>query len=493
MPPQKRKRSTRNSTATVTGADNSAIANTTLSSLTTTTTTSHDPTDATTLLNATFTTHRASPLYLGGPDTPLTQARLHVLSQRLRDLLIGDVVRGIELTNAEDGLLRQTGALEAVSWGWVRLEELLGRNVSGDEDAADTSLESAADSLGGGGGSGGGAGAGGSPGKRRALQLSLQYERGEYAALLLPSLGSEAHIGMPDVEGADGFAMRQGLDDDATFVHLPLLLLRMPAPLKAVICGFISRTFDCCISALGLGTRSLVGALECWLGESTALAPPLGQGAGMMAKDVMVTFGFYAPSVLRSKESSSANMRSGGGADDDDGDGAKVSTMGIKAIDVTIPTAELHRFVKVGQAREQAKGATDSPGCSSTRRRRLGGDKDEEGWSWRFHEDDENDAQQPQPFTSALAAYLRRHLALDMFHPAVRVTRVACGGFLLSEGRVKLFGVPPAAEGEECDGAGRSALGDGLQRAVWAVFGGLVERARVRPVVRTLDVVMGDT
>lgn len=406
-----------------------------------------DPSDAPPFLNTTFTTHRASPLHAA---TPLTQPRLAVLSQRLGDLLVGDVVRGIELERTDDGSC--AGALEVVDMGWVRLEDLLGRYVDvNGEDDADTSLESA---LAG-------------PGKRRALQVGLQYERGEYTALLLPALGE---VGEDE-------------DDDPEVLHLPLVLLRMPAPLKAVICGFLSRTFDCRISALSLGTRSLVGALECWLGEGGA------PRSGAMGKDVVVTLGFWAPGVLlqQEKENNEPALHD----DEVDETNNADTSMGIKVIDITIPLPSLRRFLKAGTAHEANHQSQPQDRYTPTKRRRLGGNKDEEAWTWRYASSPTNTHPRPQqPFTAALAAYLHAHLALDVFHPAVRVSRVACGGFVLSESRVKLFGVPRAPEdgdGGGGGGGGRDALLDGLQRAVWAVFGGLGERARVvRAVVESL-------
>lgn len=41
-------------------------------------------------------------------------------------------------------------------------------------------------------------------------------------------------------------------------------------------------------------------------------------------------------------------------------------------------------------------------------------------------------------FSDKLAAYVDKHLALDMKHPDVRVVRIACGGFTLGEGKVKI-------------------------------------------------------
>ena len=38
----------------------------------------------------------------------------------------------------------------------------------------------------------------------------------------------------------------------------------------------------------------------------------------------------------------------------------------------------------------------------------------------------------------ALAHHLDHHMALNLFHPGVRVTQVSCGGFVLSQSRIKV-------------------------------------------------------
>lgn len=447
MPPRKRKRPSDQPELSSPNVDaNNTILSSSLSV--------DETLDAPPFLNTTFTTHRASPLHLG--TQTLTQTRLHTLSQRLRDLLVGDVVRGIEvgLDRDADPTMRRAGALEVVSFGWVRLESLLGRYV-GDGDEADTSASTVGDGL------------GGSLGKKRALQIALQYENTECVALLLPALGHS-------LEESEH-------DNQAGFLHLPLLLLRMPPPLRAVICGFLSRTFDCRISSLGLGTRSLVSALEGWLGESKAV--------GWLLKDVVVTLGFYGPTVTahqRNQLEASAQADHPEGEEEGEDDGSK--TVGIKAIDIIIPHAELRRFVRAGRAYETiARSNEDIDQYDARKRRHLAGDKDEEGWTWRLRRQlPSADPPQQQPFIEALAQYLRAHLGLDLFHPAVRVVKVACGGLVMSEGRVKIFGMPPTREGE--DG---TELMDRGQRAVWAVYEGLGERARVRTVEKTLEVVAG--
>jgi hypothetical protein len=43
-----------------------------------------------------------------------------------------------------------------------------------------------------------------------------------------------------------------------------------------------------------------------------------------------------------------------------------------------------------------------------------------------------------KPFTTAFTAYLRRHLALDVSHPKVQISRITCGSFSLGVDRLKL-------------------------------------------------------
>ncbi|KAK3061221.1 hypothetical protein LTS18_006757 [Coniosporium uncinatum] len=48
------------------------------------------------------------------------------------------------------------------------------------------------------------------------------------------------------------------------------------------------------------------------------------------------------------------------------------------------------------------------------------------------------------PFRASLSAYLKAHLALSLNHPAVKITKLACGPFALSgDGKIKLFQPQP--------------------------------------------------
>lgn len=400
------------------------------------------------LLNTLFTAHRLSPLHIG-PE-PLTPARLELLSRRLRDLLVGDSVRGVQLglDTSDAALLGQAGALERVEFGWVGLKELLRGSRGGGNDDAGGSDDEDGDNDGDGAES------------PQALRLALKYENsgsGTYAAFLLPELPRDAQPKMPatrnpfkktrksnqaqqwtahplvsppsDTSQPDAGGVAAAAADDR-FTHLPLLLLKLPAPLRTVVTEFLAQTFDTRVSPLKLDSPTLVAALELWIAESGSVS----------SRDVGVTLAFRTSKILKGggakggipplgEENAGVEQPSTEGhpgpADDER------QTLGLKTVDVVIPAEEVSGFVRAGGP-EQPKG----------RRAPL--------------------VQTSHPFTDALAAYLDHHLALDIKHPAVRILRVTCDGFVLSEGRVKIL-----------------AAGDGRARkAASALLSGLVYKAK---------------
>jgi hypothetical protein len=270
----------------------------------------------------------------------------------------------------------------------------------------------------------------------------------------------------------------------------------MPAPLKPVVMGFFCSAFDCRISSLVLGTRTLVRFWECWMADT---GPPT---RGPFAKDVVLTLGFHASSILESG-GSRAHQKQVEGEVAEDRNEKEDTRLGIKAVDVIIPVQDLRRFVKAGRTLEKQEriskscrkrrldkaGSPLSEDQETRKRRRLAGGKDEEGWTWRRartgNAEDDRQAEGEvvdQPFTDALAHYLDHHLALDMFHPTVRVLRIACGGFVASEGRIKIFGGSLAGSEDisEIDGGMPTAH----RRAAWGLFEGLAARAWGRRVAR---------
>ncbi|KAK5652389.1 hypothetical protein OQA88_10581 [Cercophora sp. LCS_1] len=379
--------------------------------------------------NTTFVPCRVSPLYIG--KEPLTSPRLQTIAQRLRDTLVGDVVRGVEVGLGRDGddpILGRAGALEAVEIRWVGMDGVLDMSTRGGVFADQENQGS-------------------------GLYVVLRYENVECVALLVPGI-EERQEWERFFVGEDG-----GEADETQFLRLPLLLLRMPAPLKAVVCGFLEATFDCRISPLRLGTRSLVRSWEAWI--RTAGLPT----RGATAKDFVVTLGFYIPP----KE-----------VDGEESDEEEIRQLGLKSVDLFIPVGELRKFVGAADAtvvKEHKRKTVDTASEDDPKKRRkLAGRLQEEGWEWRMA-DAEDDPLVDQPFTEALACYVDQHLGLRLFHPGTRIIRIACGGFVMSEGRLKLFA--PADLGEGMDGDVSST---GQRAAIFELLQGLVQKAQGRDV-----------
>ncbi|KAM7201699.1 Kinetochore complex Sim4 subunit Fta1 domain containing protein [Rhypophila sp. PSN 637] len=430
-----------------------------------------------------FSAYRVGPLFIGhqknhnhgrqgkqdqeDEEEELSNKRLGILAQRLRDLLVGDVVRGVEVGLGDDsaGVMGRYGALERVGIRWFPLGRLLDVDLSADpeEEDGDEALTATW--------------------KRRlaelrdkntrVLQINLEYENSLFMALLLPRLGEKAD------RAGDGGGFFVGEAGKAQpkrrqFLDMPLLLLRMPPPLKSVIADFLATSFDCRVSPLRLGTRTMVSCLEAWfrtVGVSSR---------GPLAKDVVLWLGFHFP-----KEEGTAH------GDDDEVDAQRDGQLGLKNIDVSIPVSDLSRFVDAGRDLLDQKGNLKRKSGplgpwgwekDVRKRRRLAGRLYEEGWEWRAQLGQDKDAageeREDYPFTEALGRYIDQHLGLNLFHPGVRVTKIGCGGFFMSEGRLKVFA--PSNLGEE-DAQAVTASSPGQRGGVLELIWGLMEKATVSP------------
>lgn len=484
--------------------------------------------------NVTYTTHRASPLHIG--SEPLSPARLQTLSTWLRNTLVGDVVRGVQVGlggGADDGSLGRAGVLESVEWRWVRWGDLLDTL---DDDGQDHDREGSLD-LGAEESSTGRQRTNPRRKNRKALCLELKYENAYFTASLLPSTYADAHP-RAFAWGSTTTAITPDTPSTTSsqaFIHLPLLLLRMPAPLRAVVSDFLASTFDCRISPLHLGTRSLVHMWESWLTTSK-----IGQGGPKVTKDVVLTLGFHLERPDHSL--APAASASGHSAMQVDGQASQTPTdppqQGLKSIDIILPASHVARFLRAGrkiqrgnlvdtqrqkqeaaEAQKRRRGPLPAPSIFASNpaaeassateehrarltqlRRKLAGGKTEEGWQWRSatltttdragEEEDDGDGvqqrkrkrQDEQPFIEAVASYLSAHLALDMFHPAVRISKIACGGFVAAEsGRLKVF--EPLS----------SSSSNSARRATEILVGDLADKAASGGVSRTAGAaVVGD-
>ncbi|KAL2173074.1 kinetochore complex Sim4 subunit Fta1-domain-containing protein [Thermothelomyces heterothallicus CBS 202.75] len=411
--------------------------------------------------NTTFSAHRVSPLYLGAEA--LTASRLQLLAHRLRDKLVGDVVRGVEVGAAdrEDSIVGRAGALERVEISWVSVADVLGfsrEDVERLQDEDDIAgWRRAARDL----------------GEKRALHIALRYEMASCTALMLPSLLGDGNGEFPDTEtrfwvGDADAAARERRSNPAHFLSLPLLLLRMPAPLKAVVGDFLATTFDCRVSPMRLGTRSLVGSWEAWI-RSAGLP-----STGALSKDAVLSLGFHVPAPSASPTQPLV---------EEDAASDQQQPLGLKSIDVIIPAAELRKFVAAGkqvvESQSRQTGALGALGWQGDlkQRRLLAGRLYEEGWEWRTASGEPGNSTDRQPFMEALACYLGEHLSLDLFHPGVRVIKVACGGFVMSESRLKVF--EPVGAGDVEDER-ISSLGP--RGAILELLGRLADKAQTQAV-----------
>ncbi|KAH7163434.1 kinetochore complex Sim4 subunit Fta1-domain-containing protein [Dactylonectria estremocensis] len=353
-----------------------------------------DTRDSPPFFNTTFSTHRVSPLHVGHED--LTPRRLETLSRRLRDVLVGDVVRGIQVgLQATETSSGQVGLLKAVQLQWFQANTILG----GEEENQ----------------------------SQRGLWIDIRHENAAYAGLLLPGLSTlSADDNTSDTRGS--------------FLQLPLLLLRMPAALKNVVTDWLATTFDCRVGRMTIGTKTILGVWESWV-EAV--------GIKTSGPDFTVTLAFNVP---LSATDDTTN-------EDSDNELVQDPTApGLRSIDITISPQDLRRFARAGAGMQPLKKDTLDPWENDTReRRRLAGGNLDDGWAWRAAKDAKT-----HPFTEALSRYLSHHLALDLFHPSVRVTQISCSGFVLGQSRLKIVRL-----GE---------LTDDLSRAAWAFVEQLGDR-----------------
>lgn len=348
--------------------------------------------------NTTYSTHRVSPLYVG--EHALDQPRLNVLAHRLRDTLVGDVVRGIQinLESVETGA-GQVGALQYVRITWFDVQTLLAGPQAEETMAFGN--------------------------QTRGLWIQIRHENAQYIAMLIPGYSDRADV----VNRPDPTWTMQGVEPPANdapqeerFIHLPLLLLRMPMALKGVVGDWLSSTFDCRVSKLSLGTKTLVSAWQGWIDS---------YGISTKGADFVMTFAFNAPlpTKLGEKESDSDSD-----SDSDLSSDEQNLEPGLRSMSVAVAPQDLVRFLRAGEILGADKFTSSALWETNERERhRLAGGNVDDGWAWRMNDTGDH------PFTEAVGRYVRHHLGLNLFHPSVRVIQISCGGFSLSQSRIKII------------------------------------------------------
>lgn len=216
------------------------------------------------LFNTTFTLHRLSPLYTNRSN-PLDVASLQHYAHLFRDLLAGDVLRGVRVgLGANEDVLARVGALQTVSWRLLPEEELW----NADEQ---TQLESTTTS---------------STSSSRGVLISVTYEKAAYMAILL----------------AEKDRIESSTDGKEGFQSFPLLLTRMPGSLRDRFTEFLASTFDTRVSALYLGRSYMTMALEDYISNSAMEEggepldqPQISRTLRSIIKELQVVIGFDLP------------------------------------------------------------------------------------------------------------------------------------------------------------------------------------------------------
>ncbi|KAI1007182.1 hypothetical protein K3495_g1043 [Podosphaera aphanis] len=167
------------------------------------------------------------------------------------------------------------------------------------------------------------------------------------------------------------------------FHHYPLLLLRMPATVRLLFTKFLEKTFDTRISSLHLSSKDLMAVFERYVGDLSSVDA----GAHIAGATQHETLSPLIKDAVITLGFSFPDR----------------STL-LKTIEIQIQREDL------AQVMAQASTASATP------------------------------------FFTALAAYLKTHLALDLWTPQVKIVRIKCGNFLLAaEGHLRLPRLPSSA------------------------------------------------
>jgi hypothetical protein len=326
------------------------------------------------LYSTTFTTHRLSPLFHS--NIILDNKALRQYASQFHDVLTGEVLRGVRVgLGVDDEILARVGALKTVRWNLLKNEE--DWEPGADEtqmNGDDTTIQERG---------------------HTGILAEIIYERSTYSAILLYD------------------AEKQGRDEIAGFSHYPLLLTRMPGPLRETFLDFLAATFDTRASVLKLPSHFLAETAENYLANITSTengtldTEPATRVLRTVIKDILITLSFDVPGM----------------------------TSSLKAMDITISKDDSWNMIKSGK---KLLGVVDG-------------------------QKNGNNAKVPRPFTRALRHYVDAHLGLKLEDPRVKISRVACGAFVLgTEGKIKLSTPPTVSDDDDVQSKATRALLAGL-------------------------------
>ncbi|KAL4944500.1 kinetochore complex Sim4 subunit Fta1-domain-containing protein [Aspergillus oleicola] len=373
------------------------------------------------LLNTSWTCHRLSPLHHSAIESKsgslLTDlAALNLYATRLRDHLTnspadaqgwhaaagGGGGGGDEPSSA--GGLSALGALQSCTWEVISSLDFLEREDEEDEDAKEPT----------------------------GLLITLSYENSTYRAALLslpsdtkskPGLQSQSQLPQKRKRGRPSLRSSTSNSNSKTSTTLPLLLTRLPKPLREGLISFLATNFDTYVSALRISSAGLAGLLEGYvdaLHTSSSSSASSGEAGEEAVEDIIRELSLtltFAPPISPS----------------------------LKALNLGVPRDTLGAFLR-------SSSSSTSPTPSSS-------------------------------VLQGLSEYVRNHLAMELGLPLppsstssasngkgnvdtasiaggyVRLTKIACAGFVVtSEGRLKIVAKNIGGDGDKGTLRGGEAL-----------------------------------
>lgn len=316
------------------------------------------------LYGYTYNLYRLSPLY--NRKAPLLHhASLAMHARRMREILKGDVVRGVQVDVLVEGSIASLGPLEDCTWDLIGDETAWNNTqkpADTDEDADDLSQLDTREIQ---------------PEDARGILIRLKYATSMYTAMLLKD--------PKETKSPQGFT------------YLPLLLLRMPTPLRNVIIEQISSTFDTRVSPMRLRPFFLLNSFESLLARLTS--PDSNQSVPDIVKQLLLQLSF--PAVTSTGEQAPpAHL--------------------LKHIDINISRDDIYEFYTRGNLL-----LSRSPEVYSFIEKRS-------------------------PFTAGLVHYLSSYLAFEPIHIHPAISKITNALFSLStDGKMKLF--PPTTRASGID------------------------------------------
>src|ERR1700712_807588 len=188
------------------------------------------------LYGSTFTLYRLSPLYHG--NTSLLGS-LNIHARRLRDALTGDTLRGVQVAAELSGATNtnSSGALRTCTWDLLGDEaawEVSHPQQDEDDDEISTIPQVTVQEACG-------------------IHIDLRFEKAVHSAILLGDPLKKSAV--------------------SGFTSFPLLLVRMPVPIRDTFLQYLATTFDARIDAMKLRPSFLGSVLERILERSGSEAP----------------------------------------------------------------------------------------------------------------------------------------------------------------------------------------------------------------------------